>query len=295
MLLQSMWFSVLSSQSVLPGALRCQKLLWTISHAAGELLVLPCANWQRPVAGGAQYAQECAEPDCLPQGRLPQLSQVNVGILWISNVHTWHESLSWASWSQFTRLKLENLQAKSLWSSAASSVSVWSNFICPLWRMTMKSQLCKSHNRSCQIASRHRQQETDSTDTLSSIWSDEQKPRGGQWFWWWLQLSQHHHTWPTWLNRSVTCGKTMINLLIELFNCGRIWALVILSVLRTNDLTWLAFFHAITLRQLNQLSSDLKLKLTRSVAVMSLYSSMWGLNQVSSLQMSLKGPVLLQS
>ena len=31
--------------------------------------------------------------------------------------------------------------------------------------------------------------------------------------------------------------KTMINLLIEGFNCGRIWALVILSVLRTNDLT----------------------------------------------------------
>ena len=294
MLLQSMWFSVLSSQSVLPGALRCQKLLRTISHAAGELLVLPCANWQRPVAGGAQYAQECAEPDYLPQGRLPQLSQVNVGILWISNVHTWHESLCWASWSQFTRLKLENLQAKSLWSSAASSVRLWSNFICPLWRMTMKSQLCKSHNRSRQIASRHRQQETDSTDTLSSIWSDEQKPRGGQWFWW-LQLSQHHHTWPTWLIRSVTCGKQWSTYWLKgltVAGSGR------LSFSQYSEpMIWLDLLSSIQmqLRQLNQLSSDLKLKLTRSVAVMSLHSSMWGLNQVSSLQMFLKGPVLLQS
>ena len=47
----------------------------------------------------------------------------------------------------------------------------------------------------------------------------------------------------------VESKKKMMNLLVEGFNCGRIWALVILSVLRTNDLTWLAFFHtnAITL------------------------------------------------
>ena len=73
----------------------------------------------------------------------------------------------------------------------------------------------------------------------------------------------------------------MINLLIERFNCGRIWALVILSVLRTNDLTWLAFFRykCNYIASIESIEFRLELKLTRSVAVMSLYSSMWGLNQ----------------
>ena len=75
--------------------------------------------------------------------------------------------------------------------------------------------------------------------------------------------------------------KTMINLLIERFNCGRIWALVILSVLRTNDLTWLAFFRykCNYIASIESIEFRLELKLTRRVAVMSLYSSMWGLNQ----------------
>ena len=183
-------------------------------------------------------------------------------------------------------LKLENLQAKSLWSSAASSVSVWSNFICPLWRM---SQLGKSHNRSCQIASRQQDWQTQLTHSLNLKWWAETK------------------RWSVILMASIVSSSSYMaefffvqshvekrwSTYCEQFNCGRIWALVILSVLRTNDLTWLAFFWYKCKYIASIESIEFRL-VTRSVAVMSLslYSSMWGLNQVSSLQMSLKGSVL---
>ena len=144
-------------------------------------------------------------------------------------VHTRHESIvSQQEWvSQFPRQKWENLQAKSLWSSAATCQ--------PLVQFNLPSLGEGEPDESVQESQWQPRIASSQQDWLTAtdrIWNQ------GFFLEYYWTIFKRLIIIMAELIHSLTCGKKRwwsTYYCFWWFNCGRIWALVILSVIRTND------------------------------------------------------------